>query len=51
MDGFAEFARKLRERHVPHSDTWWGYDSVLIKDPDGNELLVPVMRAEDAGLT
>lgn len=41
-DGLTDFRRELDERSVPSSETWWGYDSLRILDPDGNELLFPV---------
>jgi catechol 2,3-dioxygenase-like lactoylglutathione lyase family enzyme len=40
-DGLAELRRELVERSVPNKETWWGYDSIQIHDPDGNELLFP----------
>ena len=33
----AEFAA----RSVPTRETWWGYDTLQVDDPDGNELLFP----------
>jgi catechol 2,3-dioxygenase-like lactoylglutathione lyase family enzyme len=41
-DGLKEFRRELAERSVPSTETWWGYDSTQVSDPDGNELLFPV---------
>lgn len=40
--GLAELRRELDERSVPVTETWWGYDSLLVADPDGNELLFPI---------
>ena len=40
-DGLADLRREVIERSVPTKDTWWGYDSLQIDDPDGNELLFP----------
>ena len=40
--GLSAFRSELAERSVPHTMTWWGYDSVQIFDPDGNELLFPI---------
>jgi catechol 2,3-dioxygenase-like lactoylglutathione lyase family enzyme len=37
-----ELRRELAQRSVPSKETWWGYDSIQIDDPDGNELLFPV---------
>jgi len=41
-DGLAELRRELVERSVPSKETRWGYDSIQIDDPDGNELLFPI---------
>lgn len=38
----AELRRELAERSVPHKLTWWGYESIQIDDPDGNELIFPI---------
>ena len=40
-DGLADFRREVVERSVPSKETWWGYDTLQIDDPDGNELLFP----------
>ena len=40
-DGVAELRRELVERSVPSKETWWGYDTLQIDDPDGNELFFP----------
>jgi catechol 2,3-dioxygenase-like lactoylglutathione lyase family enzyme len=42
VDQLAELRRELVERAVPTRETWWGYDSIQIDDPDGNELLFPI---------
>src|SRR5262245_21061587 len=41
-EGLRDFKLELAERAVPHKETWWGYDTVQVTDPDGNELLFPV---------
>ncbi len=28
-------------RSVPLKETWWGYDTIQVDDPDGNELFFP----------
>jgi catechol 2,3-dioxygenase-like lactoylglutathione lyase family enzyme len=28
-------------RGVPLRDGWWGYDTMIVEDPDGNELFFP----------
>ena len=40
-DGFADLRRDLLERAVPTKETWWGYDTIQVDDPDGNELFFP----------
>ena len=40
--GLADLRHALAERAVPTKATWWGYDSLQVDDPDGNELLFPV---------
>jgi catechol 2,3-dioxygenase-like lactoylglutathione lyase family enzyme len=42
VDELAELRRELVQRSVPSKETWWGYDSIQIDDPDGNELLFPI---------
>jgi hypothetical protein len=41
-EGLDELHREIAERSVPFQKTWWGYDSIRIEDPDGNELLFPL---------
>jgi catechol 2,3-dioxygenase-like lactoylglutathione lyase family enzyme len=40
--GLTDLRRELVERSVPSKATWWGYDTLQIDDPDGNELFFPV---------
>src|SRR5688572_26783214 len=40
-DGLADLRREVVERSVPSRETWWGYDTLQIDDPDGNELFFP----------
>ena len=42
VDELTILRRELVERSVPSKETWWGYDSIQIDDPDGNELLFPI---------
>jgi catechol 2,3-dioxygenase-like lactoylglutathione lyase family enzyme len=42
MDELGELRRELVQRSVPSKESWWGYDSIQIDDPDGNELLFPI---------
>lgn len=41
-EGLADLRRELAERSAPTKETWWGYDSIQVDDPDGNELLFPI---------
>src|SRR5258706_16278193 len=41
-DGLAELRREIVERSVPNEMCWWGYDSIKVVDPGGNELLFPI---------
>jgi catechol 2,3-dioxygenase-like lactoylglutathione lyase family enzyme len=41
-EGLSDFRREVAERSVPARATWWGYDTMQVNDPDGNELLFPV---------
>ncbi|HEX9249605.1 MAG TPA: glyoxalase superfamily protein [Gemmatimonadaceae bacterium] len=40
-DGLTDLRRELVKRSVPSKETWWGYDTLQIDDPDGNELFFP----------
>jgi hypothetical protein len=40
-EGLTDFRRVLTERSVPFKQTHWGYDTVQVDDPDGNELFFP----------
>ena len=40
-DGLSDFRRELVERSVPTKETWWGYETLEVDDPDGNELYFP----------
>jgi len=40
-EAFAGLRGKFAERSVPTKETWWGYDTIQVDDPDGNELLFP----------
>jgi catechol 2,3-dioxygenase-like lactoylglutathione lyase family enzyme len=43
-DALADLRRELAERDVPSRETWWGSDTIQIKDPDGNELTFPISK-------
>ena len=39
--GLAALRAVLAERAVNTSETWWGYETLRVEDPDGNELFFP----------
>jgi catechol 2,3-dioxygenase-like lactoylglutathione lyase family enzyme len=41
---------EFESRGAPVKDGWWGYDTMIIQDPDGNELFFPYPKeAEGSG--
>jgi catechol 2,3-dioxygenase-like lactoylglutathione lyase family enzyme len=40
-EAHADLRREFAERSVPTKETWWGYDTLQVDDPDGNELFFP----------
>jgi catechol 2,3-dioxygenase-like lactoylglutathione lyase family enzyme len=40
-EALADLRRELVARGVPTRETWWGYDTLQVDDPDGNELFFP----------
>jgi catechol 2,3-dioxygenase-like lactoylglutathione lyase family enzyme len=40
-EALADLRREYVERAVPTRETWWGYNTLQVDDPDGNELLFP----------
>jgi catechol 2,3-dioxygenase-like lactoylglutathione lyase family enzyme len=40
-EGLAELHGEFAERSVATKETWWGYDTLQVNDPDGNELFFP----------
>ena len=41
-EGLDDLRREFAGRSVPSKQTWWGYDTLQVDDPDGNELFFPV---------
>lgn len=39
---------EFEKRGAPIRDGWWGYDTMIIEDPDGNELYFPYPDDADA---
>ncbi len=39
--GLAGLRDEIEAKSLQTSETWWGYDVIQVKDPDGNELLFP----------
>ena len=40
-EALADLRREFAARSVPTRETWWGYDTLQVDDPDGNELFFP----------
>ena len=40
-EALADLRREFTERSVPTKETSWGYDTLQVDDPDGNELFFP----------
>jgi catechol 2,3-dioxygenase-like lactoylglutathione lyase family enzyme len=40
---------EFEERGAPLRDGWWGYDTMIIDDPDGNELFFPYPAPHESG--
>lgn len=38
---FASLRGNLTAARAPFRDGWWGYRSIIVTDPDGNELFFP----------
>jgi len=38
---------ELEGRGAPIRDGWWGYDTMIVEDPDGNELFFPYPAEEE----
>ena len=38
---------EFEARSAPIRDGWWGYDTMIIEDPDGNELFFPYPAANE----
>jgi catechol 2,3-dioxygenase-like lactoylglutathione lyase family enzyme len=43
----AELRAEFERRGAPVSDGWWGYDTMIVTDPDGNELFFPYPARAD----
>lgn len=40
-EALEDLRHEFAERGVPTKETWWGYETVQVDDPDGNELFFP----------
>jgi catechol 2,3-dioxygenase-like lactoylglutathione lyase family enzyme len=38
---------EFESRGAPVKDGWWGYDTLIIEDPDGNELFFPYPNKDE----
>ncbi len=44
LDEYQAYRRELEARGVVVKDDWWGFDTMVVEDPDGNELFFPVPK-------
>ncbi len=44
---FFKLKAELEKRGAPIKAGWWGYDTMIIEDPDGNELFFPYPDGDD----
>ena len=40
-EALGDLRKEFSRRGTPTRETWWGYDTLQVDDPDGNELLFP----------
>ena len=49
LEPLLRLREEFERRGAPIRDGWWGYDTMIVEDPDGNELYFPYPNAaEDA---
>lgn len=41
LEPFLSYKAELEKRGAPIKTGWWGYDTMIVEDPDGNELFFP----------
>ena len=46
---FEPLKREFEARGAPLETGWWGYDLMIVRDPDGNELFFPHPSPPSAG--
>jgi catechol 2,3-dioxygenase-like lactoylglutathione lyase family enzyme len=44
LETFQALRAEFQAKNVAMEDGWWGFDTLIIKDPDGNELFFPVPK-------
>lgn len=43
-EDYRTFRHELEVRGVVVRDDWWGFDTMVVEDPDGNELFFPIPK-------
>jgi len=41
LEPFLAYRAELEKRGAPIRMGWWGYDTMIVEDPDGNEMFFP----------
>lgn len=44
LDTYQALRQELEGKGVAVKDDWWGFDTMIVEDPDGNELFFPVPK-------
>jgi catechol 2,3-dioxygenase-like lactoylglutathione lyase family enzyme len=49
LDDYQALRHELEGKGVAVKDGWWGFDTMIVEDPDGNELYFPVPKPTTEG--
>ena len=47
LDTYQSLRRDLEGKGVAVKDGWWGFDTMIVEDPDGNELFFPTPKTTE----
>ena len=49
VETYGALRTDLQQKGVAVKDDWWGLDTMIVEDPDGNELFFPVPQPQGNG--
>lgn len=49
IDVLVKLRVEFEKKKAPVKDGWWGYETMIVRDPDGNELFFPYPEADAEG--